>query len=199
MDAAFNLIWQGSFHASGVAEICAHAQVHKGSFYHFFKSKSDLAAAAVYSQWERMQQVVFTPAAEDGPHGLQRLRCLIDTIVEQAHACSDPDHGFPGCPFGNIGQEMACQDEQLQRIMRQIFSEHIDYFEQILAEAVARREIEPGNLRDRAQSIFAILQGGFLLAKVTNDLDCLTRAARAVYPAIQSDPDRTLHCPRQQT
>ncbi|HSH94300.1 MAG TPA: helix-turn-helix domain-containing protein, partial [Roseimicrobium sp.] len=42
MDAAQNLIWERSYGATSVDDICAKADVRKGSFYHFFRSKSEL-------------------------------------------------------------------------------------------------------------------------------------------------------------
>ena len=47
MDAAMDLMWQNSFSAASVDAICERAGAKKGSFYYFFKSKSELAAAAL--------------------------------------------------------------------------------------------------------------------------------------------------------
>jgi TetR/AcrR family transcriptional repressor of nem operon len=47
INAAQALIYQRSYNEVGVQEICDHAKVQKGSFYHFFPSKSDLALAVL--------------------------------------------------------------------------------------------------------------------------------------------------------
>src|SRR6187200_805139 len=52
MDAAQSLIWESSYGATSVDDICAKADVRKGSFYHFFKSKSDLEIAALEADWQ---------------------------------------------------------------------------------------------------------------------------------------------------
>ena len=47
MEAVSELIWTGSYGSTTIDQICEKAGVKKGSFYYFFKSKSELAAAAV--------------------------------------------------------------------------------------------------------------------------------------------------------
>ena len=47
MDAVSELIWSGSYGSTTIDHICEKAGVKKGSFYYFFKSKSELAAEAL--------------------------------------------------------------------------------------------------------------------------------------------------------
>ena len=53
MSAVLELIWQGSYGATTIDQICERANVKKGSFYYFFDSKSDLAAAALEMSWQK--------------------------------------------------------------------------------------------------------------------------------------------------
>ena len=43
---ASDLIWDNTYVSVSVNQICQKANVHKGSFYHFFRTKADLAIAA---------------------------------------------------------------------------------------------------------------------------------------------------------
>ena len=52
LDAALDLIWERSYGDVTIDAICEKAGVKKGSFYYFFDSKSELAAAALQSDWE---------------------------------------------------------------------------------------------------------------------------------------------------
>jgi len=47
VDAGVNLMRRRGFNATTVDDICAAAGVTKGAFFHYFKSKDDLATAAV--------------------------------------------------------------------------------------------------------------------------------------------------------
>ena len=49
--SAIDLIGARSYRAVSVDDLCAHAGVNKGSFYHFFPAKRDLALAAIDLQW----------------------------------------------------------------------------------------------------------------------------------------------------
>ena len=59
---AFDLIWEQSYGAVSVDDICERANVKKGSFYYFFPSKSDLAVAAsknIGSKIDRVTMLFF--------------------------------------------------------------------------------------------------------------------------------------------
>ena len=52
---AFDLIWNQSYGSVSVDQICERASVNKGSFYHFFPSKADLAVEAYEEHWREKQ------------------------------------------------------------------------------------------------------------------------------------------------
>ena len=56
LDSVLDLMYARSYRDVGVQEICEHAGVKKGSFYHFFPSKRDLTLAALDRQWEIARQ-----------------------------------------------------------------------------------------------------------------------------------------------
>ena len=57
------------YNAVGVQDICTEAQVHKGSFYHYFPSKRDLAIAIIDRFWEIFHTEILIPAfADDVPY-----------------------------------------------------------------------------------------------------------------------------------
>ena len=51
LSVAFDLIHENSYGAVGVDQICKRARVNKGSFYYFFKTKTDLVVAAYEEHW----------------------------------------------------------------------------------------------------------------------------------------------------
>src|SRR5687768_7645459 len=63
MKAVGELIWTGSYGSTTIDQICEKAGVKKGSFYYFFDSKADLAAAALDAWWEdkRPDRIRFFP------------------------------------------------------------------------------------------------------------------------------------------
>ena len=64
MNAALELIWENSYSATSVDDICRAAGVRIGSFYHFFPSKCDLATAALEADWRKRKPLfdeIFSP------------------------------------------------------------------------------------------------------------------------------------------
>src|SRR6266700_1447546 len=52
---AHELIWRQSYGSVGVDQICEQSGVKKGSFYHFFRSKSELTVAAYEYHWDQLR------------------------------------------------------------------------------------------------------------------------------------------------
>ena len=99
LDTAIDMIWASSYGSVSVDDICVKAGVNKGSFYYFFKSKSDLAVAAFERHWdakrERLDRI-FSPQVPP----LERLDQYISIIVDDQKARSTALFGkMLGCPF----------------------------------------------------------------------------------------------------
>src|SRR5690348_13640199 len=79
--AAARLILARSYQVVGVNEICEVASVQKGSFYHFFPSKTDLAIAVIdhhaSALWELLDRC---ESARRGP--VNKIRATADAVGE---------------------------------------------------------------------------------------------------------------------
>lgn len=169
LEAAASLMWERSFQATSVDELCQRAEAKKGSFYHFFASKTDLAIAAMERSWAQINERLFKPVFSSDVGGLDQLQALVDKVHAFQMQTAEEKGEYLGCPFGNLGQEMARQDERLRQTLDKIFHEHCAYIEAALDKARQDGDIPPGNNRQRAQRILAMLEGGMLLSKVSND------------------------------
>ena len=169
VQAAKELLWARSFQGTSVDEICSRAGARKGSLYHFFPSKIDLAIAAIEASWADAKAGTFEPIFSSGPGGLEQLRRLLDAVDRLQQQVSRKSGAYLGCPFGGLGQEMAHQDERLRATLERIFDAHCDYFERAIVAAVERGEIPPCDTRRKAEEVFALFEGALLIAKVAND------------------------------
>jgi TetR/AcrR family transcriptional repressor of nem operon len=193
VNAAAHLIWHRSYTATGVDELCRLAGARKGSFYHFFRTKSDLAVAAIESQWAAIRRDVFDAAATTGAPGLERFRRLIERMDDQQRRAFADRNTYVGSPFGNLGQELAHQDERIRLVVQTVFDAQCHYFASWLDEAVRARQIPAGDNELRARQLLALLEGALLLTKVAQDaevfaplcaaIDALTRGSSAPAPA----------------
>src|SRR5260370_36822630 len=55
LQSTHELIWRQSYGSVGVDQICEQSRVKKGSFYHFFRSKSELTVAAYEFRWDQIR------------------------------------------------------------------------------------------------------------------------------------------------
>ena len=78
LDAALKLVRERGYSATTVDELCRVAGVTKGAFFHHFKSKDDLGAAAA-RHWSAMTGALFARAPYHAPEDpLDRLLAYLD-------------------------------------------------------------------------------------------------------------------------
>ncbi|HXH64656.1 MAG TPA: TetR/AcrR family transcriptional regulator [Mariprofundaceae bacterium] len=169
LNTAVHLLWERSYQGTSVDELCRKAGIRKGSFYHFFRSKADLAAAAIDAAWRHTEQAVFAPIFGSDEGGMAQLERLIDRVDEIQGANLKSRGLYLGCPFGNLGQEMANVDEAIRQAVQRVFARHCDYIEAALQRAGEDRDIPPGDMHRRAEQVFALFEGALLMAKVAKD------------------------------
>lgn len=176
---AFDLINEHSYSTVSVDQICARADVNKGSFYYYFKTKSDLVAAAYEENWrvkESNYERIFS--AENPP--LKRLKLWCDHMrttqkqrfVKYDHVC--------GCPYASVGGELATQDKKIRLKAQDLVNRTVKYLTSAIADAILAGDAEPGDADIKAKLVHAFMIGLLLRAKIFNDLKILNHADEAV-------------------
>ncbi len=180
LDSARELIYSRSYADVGVAAICEHAGVKKGSFYHFFPSKRDLTISMLDAFYLDLKESIVAKAfAEDLPPmaRLNRFGQLAYEFQLQMHK----NTGLVlGCPFGNLSNELATQDETIRIRIEQIFVNLQVLIRKVLREAVDAGEVADINIEATAQAILAYFEGVMLLAKSQNNAEVLSQLLPAM-------------------
>jgi TetR/AcrR family transcriptional regulator, transcriptional repressor for nem operon len=170
VDAAFRLWFRRSYADVGVSEICEAAGVQKGSFYHFFPSKTDLAVAVVDEVAGRFDAEIVGPYLADRTRPpLERLERLIDHHYDFALSNKEETGHVWGCPIGNLSVELSTQDDVLRARLSVFFARWAGAFTTLLDEAVAAGELPPHDTVAAGTVLLAYLQGMTVLAKAGND------------------------------
>jgi len=171
VDAGMNLMRERGFNATTVDEICAAAGVTKGGFFHYFKSKDDIAKAALASFHE-----VKLKAYADAPfrklaNPLDRVFGRLDYVKDNA---GGGKHRTKGCLIGVFAQELAFTNPELRSACLSYLSKIAEDFGKDLAEAKAayapHASFDPKRL---AMLYVSIVQGSLILAKVAEDSDAV--------------------------
>jgi TetR/AcrR family transcriptional repressor of nem operon len=166
----------------GVKEICGIARVQKGSFYHFFHSKQDLAMAVIDDMSDDWAHGFVAEAFDPELPPLERLDYMVDAAYYWQKAASQADGRMPGCLFGNLALEISTRDEVLRAKLNAVFEKASSRFHATLDEAVDLGLLPPMDTAATAEAMLAFLEGVILLAKTGNDPEVV----RALGPAIKS-------------
>lgn len=162
VDAGVALMRARGFNATSLDDICKAAEVTKGGFFHYFKSKDEVAKAAIIEfAKERAKTYREAPFRRLGDP-LDRVFGRLDFAIESAKS----GRLTKGCLIGTLAQEMAFTNPAIRDVCWDSFQETTGDFEKDLTEAKAKyapkASFDPGKL---ASLYVVAMQGSLLLAK----------------------------------
>ena len=191
VETACDLFHQRGYQAVGVQEICTAAGVRKGSFYHFFRSKQELALAMLDALWERIQEELFGPVFGTDLAPLERIERYIETALQYFGGIRTPAGALCGCPFGNMALEMSTHDEAIRGKLDDIYRAWAGYIEAALDEAIERGDLPPIDTPAAAESVVAYMSGVAVLAKTRNSMEGAERLLEPILGLIHPQlPER---------
>jgi TetR/AcrR family transcriptional repressor of nem operon len=187
LDVAFQLIWDSSYGSVSVDQICDRAKVNKGSFYHFYNSKADLAIAAYEEHWARQKAEMDRLFSVQVPP-LDRLSAWCRFVYE-GQKCKAANFGrVCGCPYASIGSELATQDDKIRAKSEEIMARNVRYLESAIVDARREGLTAIDDSKRAAQDIFAFVMGKLLQAKVKNDVELLKNLEATVMAIAEIKP-----------
>jgi TetR/AcrR family transcriptional repressor of nem operon len=189
-DAAMDLIWENSYGATSVDAICDRAGAKKGSFYYFFKSKSELAAAALESDWKKRKADMDSIFSATVPP-LERLERYFDFVHDSLAEVQRKCGSILGCPLMSIGSEVSTQDELLRAKVQEILDRKIRYFESAIRDAHSQGLIEAPDAKAKAKGLFACYQGTLAQARIHNNLELLREFKHVALDILGAKPVAT--------
>ena len=179
LDTAQSLIMERGFSATSLDDILKATGVTKGAFFHHFKSKGDLAQKlverfatddfAMFDEWDRRAE-----ALSEDPY--QAIVLFLKFFEEWLDNLDEP---FAGCLFAVYVYESTLFDTNVNEFVKQSFEHWQKYYERkfdaVLAVRKPRLEI---TARELAETIIAILEGAFILARSYGEPELITRQSR---------------------
>jgi TetR/AcrR family transcriptional regulator, transcriptional repressor for nem operon len=162
LDAALHVIRARGYSATRVEDICEAAGLTKGSFFHHFKSKEELALAAA-GHFSSMAENLFAQAPyRKLPDPVDRLLGYVD--FRKAILLGDlPEFT---CLLGTMVQEAYETHPNIREACDQYIAAHARCLEADIAEALNSRGLHPDwTAESLALYTQAVIQGSFILAK----------------------------------
>ncbi len=169
LDAALQVIRAKGYCATTVDDICAAAGVTKGSFFHHFKGKEDLAVTAA-DYWGETTSAFFA-AAPYHAHA-----DALDRVLGYIDFRRDILQGDPAqftCLVGTMVQETFDSAPTIRAACERCISNHAATLVPDMAQAMAERGMDETGTGWSAESLAlhtqAVLQGAFILAKAKGE------------------------------
>jgi TetR/AcrR family transcriptional regulator, transcriptional repressor for nem operon len=180
VERAAELFAERGIAATSVDEVLAAAGAGKGQFYHYFRGRDELAAAAVgYRCAQVVAGLTETLGSVSSLRDLEQALAGFMTGFEQL--------GMPGCPIGTLSTEVAGRNEEA----RVQAAAGFDAWEKLLA-GVLERMREGGELRADADpavlatGLLASIEGGMVLSQARKDMASLRAAVEAGLAHVRS-------------
>ncbi|WP_026804350.1 TetR/AcrR family transcriptional regulator [Aliarcobacter lanthieri] len=158
----FDEIYTKGYQGASLTDILKNAKVHKGSMYHFFENKKEMAIASIKEKiYEKFVQRYSTI--------LELEKDYLEAFIESLKDTSSRDFN-KGCPIANIIQEMSNIDEDFKVLMKEIYEALKNNIKNILDKAVEKGEIKECDTKKLSLYITSTLEGAILSAKASGNI-----------------------------
>lgn len=175
---ASELFWKNGYFATGVSEILKFAELPKGSFYFYFKSKDELAVEVIaYYQMVLTEKFQVIAKENDWESFVKRI---FQEVLEGTEG-----EVFLGCPLAVIGMETAVNKPEIAVSYASALEEIRRIFKEVLLNS-GLSEVQGETLSHRL--LFAY-QGGVLLGRIHTNTSYLKKtedALLAIYREYRS-------------
>ncbi|MBI1921879.1 MAG: TetR family transcriptional regulator C-terminal domain-containing protein [Geobacter sp.] len=173
------------YNATGIDAVLKQAGVPKGSFYHYFGSKEEFGLAVIDHFAERYDQRLDTFLNDEEVTPLNRIR----DYLESGLARLTQNQCTKGCLIGNLGQELADQNERFRARLDEIFRSWKERFASCLREAKEAGELAPEiDHAVIAGFILSGLEGAILRAKVMKSPQPLQDFIEIIFGTVLKKP-----------
>ncbi|MDR1145385.1 MAG: TetR/AcrR family transcriptional regulator [Verrucomicrobiales bacterium] len=170
LETACNLIARASYGSVSVDDLCHAAQLKKGSFYYFFKSKAELAVASLEYSWEEMQahyEIIFAPTNTP----LQRLEKYFDYVIDLQTEKRKKYGCVIGCAFTAIGCELSSQEESIRKKVEEINRSKYAYLAVAIHDGQMDGSVANATPADQlAEELQSLVLGTVLCGRIRNSL-----------------------------
>ncbi|WP_238011619.1 TetR/AcrR family transcriptional regulator [Dactylosporangium sp. AC04546] len=176
IESTRELLWERGYAATSPRAILDRAGAGQGSMYHHFTGKEDLAAAAMRDTAQQLLARAETDLAGDGS-ALERLKAY---LLRQREV-------LRGCPVGRMtGDAEVLESAALHHVVATTFDQLRGRIAAVIRDGVDNDEfdgsVQPAELAD---TVLAVVQGGYVLARAAGDPAPFDRAVRGAVAMLE--------------
>ena len=189
IDQGLKALITNGYDGVGLGAILDAADVPKGSFYYFFKSKEEFALAVLDAYERHYVELRETILGDVSQSPLQRLRDYFDEL-ERIHLSETP---LGGCLYGVLAQTVSVRSPDFRARLVAVFATWDAQLQRLLAEAQAAGEIDPRlDPKDAAAFLIEAYEGALIRMKVDGGSAAFDRFRRFALGSISGSQPATL-------
>lgn len=158
--AAQELMTVRGYAATTVDDIIKLAGVAKGSFYHAFKSKEELAIAALEDYVKKGDAIVANGPYVSIEDPVERALAFIKFVEEKSY-----ELWAHGCLLGSISIEVADSYPSVIKCIDELFDQFENEIESLLSPALKARGVVGVSGRELSIHFLAVIEGSIITAK----------------------------------
>jgi TetR/AcrR family transcriptional regulator, transcriptional repressor for nem operon len=168
--------------ATSLADIAKHADIPIGNVYYYFKTKEELALAAINKRKDQ-----FTAAYQILDENIADPRQRIIEAVKYFDKVNEEYTAY-GCPIGKIIEDADTQKDAVAQTAAQVLKDFVAWTEQQF------RHLGHGDdAHIYATTLMAGIQGATIMAKAFRDPKVISREMARLVLWVESLPNKRIH------
>lgn len=177
IDTMKQLLWERGYDATSPNQVLERSGLGKGSFYHHFKSKKELAIAAMESRTDELITEFDAIVAVSSGDWFSQVNAYLRL----------PRHALKGCRMGRIVQDPSVEDQVLKAPLERYFTLMQERFCTIYAQAQQQGELSVAYKPEMLATLtLSVLQGGFVVGRAVNQDDTVGDVCEGFLKMLES-------------
>ena len=170
IETGAEIIHRKGFNHTGIQEILNAAEVPKGSFYNYFKSKQDFGLQLIDYFSDQFSRIASEHMEDASVSPLNRLYGCLTAFMEFFES---QDYAG-GCPIGNLAQEMGDLSPVFRKRLKEAVDTMIETYCRVLELAQKDRKVSKSlDIKETASFIVASWHGAIIQMKLAKSLEPL--------------------------
>ncbi|EHH1104430.1 TetR/AcrR family transcriptional regulator [Vibrio parahaemolyticus] len=187
LDVGYELIVTRGFTSVGLSELLKTAEVPKGSFYHYFKSKEQFGEAMIQDYFNKYFEQLTARFINTELNGYQRLMSYFEEMVK----VEDDVCNANKCLLVKLSAEVSDLSEPMRIALRRGADKTIQAMAECIDVGIQDGSIPNGDSALLARQIYYLWNGASLLNKLYQDQEALTQSLTYTQHLLQN----TRTCP----
>lgn len=181
LEVGYELVVNKGFTGVGLSELLRSADVPKGSFYHYFKSKEQFGEALLVAYFDHYQSRLDTLFIDNEESRYEQLMRYWHYWTEyNSQRCN-----ASRCLVVKLAGEVSDLSESMRQALLKGTRRLIDRLARCIEQGIARGEVQVNDSQSTAELLYNLWIGASLLNKIRQDDVSLQQALRSTEQILQ--------------